>query len=114
MTICALPGAYFTSVIRNKGRESMCDQVEPEFVVLNRPPLSLASIAVAVSVGLTSTATTRPPLAMFGWNWLTEEKGGSAAGLLAVATAWAFSMNGVPPNVIANMTKRSARETLNR
>ena len=92
----------------------MCDQLTPESVVLNSPPLSLASTAIIVLAGLTSTATARPTLEMLGWNWLTEEKGGSVAGLLAVATAWALSMKGVPPNVIANRTKRRARETLNR
>jgi hypothetical protein len=60
-TTLRLLGANFTSDIWNAGMPSRWVQLAPLSVVLNKPPLSVAAIAVAAVVGSTSTAMVRPP-----------------------------------------------------
>ena len=69
-----VPGANFTSDMSDMGKPPpTCDHLAPELVVFQRPPVSLATMATALLAGLTSTATARPPLGIFGLKSETAE-----------------------------------------
>src|SRR5580765_166950 len=80
ITIEAFPGSNFTSDIRNGLSESICVHVAPASLVLNKPPLSLAAIAIDEFAGLTSTATLRPPHLTLGWKGVSPGGGSANAG----------------------------------